>query len=121
MRISDWSSDVCSSDLKEAFARLKHGTERNVLPRSIEPLENLKHGLPPWRRKAFQLNRKIDARHSRKGGVGRRAAHRSFALRPLPCPAPFVSARHLPTQRTGSPVLFDWRRQSEHTNSTEYR
>src|SRR3546814_13091112 len=52
---------------KEAFARLKHGTERNVLTRSIEPVDHLKHGLPPWRRKAFQLNRKIEARHNKTG------------------------------------------------------
>src|SRR3546814_6939014 len=50
---------------KEAFARLKHGTERNVLTRSIEPVDHLKHGLTPWRRKDFQLNRKIETRPSR--------------------------------------------------------
>src|SRR3546814_17720926 len=61
---------------KEAFARLKHGTERNVLTRSIEPVDPLKHGLHPWRRKAFQLNRKIEARHSSKGGVERRSEER---------------------------------------------
>src|SRR3546814_12062782 len=30
MRISDWSSDVCSSDLRAVFESLAHETARNV-------------------------------------------------------------------------------------------
>src|SRR3546814_3348932 len=32
MRISDWSSDVCSSDLRHAEGTKRSGTRRNLLP-----------------------------------------------------------------------------------------
>src|SRR3546814_6009126 len=36
MRISDWSSDVCSSDLRRWYALLKHGPAR-IAGRRISP------------------------------------------------------------------------------------
>src|SRR3546814_2961821 len=38
MRISDWSSDVCSSDLKDVAATVGDGVVRNVAPRRARPI-----------------------------------------------------------------------------------
>src|SRR3546814_12929070 len=55
MRISDWSSDVCSSDLVHA----RHGGERIRLP-GRDHSHALKHvlqdlGVPPWQRERLPL------------------------------------------------------------------
>src|SRR3546814_9596021 len=44
MRISDWSSDVCSSDLKDEFLAILAHELRNPLA----PISNALHILRPW-------------------------------------------------------------------------
>src|SRR3546814_12057409 len=43
MRISDWSSDVCSSDLPEALLELRHHRLAISLGRRIEMADRLQH------------------------------------------------------------------------------
>src|SRR3546814_6059854 len=43
MRISDWSSDVCSSDLKAERSGIEHGVERNR-DKSAKIEEKRRHG-----------------------------------------------------------------------------
>src|SRR3546814_9231095 len=38
MRISDWSSDVCSSDLMAVRANKQNGTGLALVPRAVNPL-----------------------------------------------------------------------------------
>src|SRR3546814_15190847 len=40
MRISDWSSDVCSSDLDQAFAVLGKGDDRRCRARALDVFDN---------------------------------------------------------------------------------
>src|SRR3546814_11957452 len=57
MRISDWSSDVCSSDLAAAGVGLEQGSEGNGVERRLP-----------------QIAVDPDRRHSRRGELGRQVA-----------------------------------------------
>src|SRR3546814_1009786 len=61
MRISDWSSDVCSSDLAPAF-RCRHIQQASLgsrLPPYADRPENLSRTIPAPRSKACRLHRSL--------------------------------------------------------------
>src|SRR3546814_2697546 len=66
MRISDWSSDVCSSDLREPFLQPVPpypGTDPLELPRhALEIIDRRSHPLPPFEALAGVLLDPLDPR-----------------------------------------------------------
>src|SRR3546814_10361282 len=46
MRISDWSSDVCSSDLRRRFPRVRHNGPATDSDTGTGETQNLHHSLP---------------------------------------------------------------------------
>src|SRR3546814_9041641 len=85
MRISDWSSDVCSSDLDFAFPRRQTGQHRITFRATFVALATFV--APPWQ--AF---------YSPRPGTGRRPSFASTPAGKSPstraCPTPCRSEEH---------------------------
>src|SRR3546814_17639319 len=90
MRISDWSSDVCSSDLRTRFPRVErheHGADRERAPGADRPFGIVAHGDGD----AVAL---ADAKPVGQGSAKRaRGAPRSLERQPLPLHPQQVPAR----------------------------
>src|SRR3546814_14800607 len=91
MRISDWSSDVCSSDLPASLPRNPGTARRGYLLRDIEPAtggEGDRRPVRPRRRdrRAEQFEQpapcrgRRTARHLRASGAGRRRQDRKSGV-----------------------------------------
>src|SRR3546814_6678420 len=76
MRISDWSSDVCSSDLAAVeLAREVHWVNARRLCEALKRvgpakfiLDLLQHGMEPWQRRARYLEASAPGELGEQGG-----------------------------------------------------
>src|SRR3546814_4375909 len=100
MRISDWSSDVCSSDLRAA--RRRGGRESRDRPkRTPQPPYAARRQAPPQRKPTGGWDRRSSARASRPAAAPRRNRESSSApscpflfRRTSPAPPRFRSDEH---------------------------
>src|SRR3546814_8435515 len=102
MRISDWSSDVCSSDLVERTRRKVPSGSRTQLCASSLKLAIMIWSRTCWWTVAFSMGIKVSLRRSRLRGIQSAEEMKTLACRdgsdlPLPKPTIRLCSRNRPT------------------------
>src|SRR3546814_4438131 len=86
MRISDWSSDVCSSDLESLEARMRRQTERALAEADVALLLiDARAGITPLDRHFANWLRRIETpailiANKAEGGAGEAGLYEAFSL-----------------------------------------